>query len=135
MFRKDYILRIVEEIARFLAKAMGLLKEGKHELAREWIQKGYKLLKADRGRLLNLPPGEMVEELERRQGLDFTKMELIADLIQAEGEILLARNDPGADNTFLKSLALYEYIDKNHNVYSFDRADKINRLKNKLNAQ
>ena len=135
MFRKDYILRIVEEIARFLAKAMGLLKEGKHELAEEWIQKGYKLLKADRGRLLNLPPGEMVEELERRQGLDFTKMELIADLIQAEGEILLARNDPGADNTFLKSLALYEYIDKNHNVYSFDRADKINRLKNKLNAQ
>lgn len=135
MFRKDYILRIVEEIARFLAKAMGLLKEGKHELAEEWLQKGYKLLKADRGRLLNLPPGEMVEELERRQGLDFTKMELIADLIQAEGEILLARNDPGADNTFLKSLALYEYIDKNHNVYSFDRADKINRLKNKLNAQ
>ena len=135
MFRKDYILRIVEEIARFLAKAMGLLKEGKHELAEEWIQKGYKLLKADRGRLLNLPPGEMVEELERRQGLDFTKMELIADLIYAEGEILLARNDPGSDNTFLKSLALYEYIDKNHNVYSFDRADKINRLKNRLNAE
>ena len=135
MFRKDYILRIVEEIARFLAKAMGLLKEGKHELAEEWLQKGYKLLKADRGRLLNLPPGEMVEELERRQGLDFTKMELIADLIHAEGEILLARNDPGSDNTFLKSLALYEYIDKNHNVYSFDRADKINRLKNRLNAE
>lgn len=132
MYRRDYILRMVEEIAKFVAKILGLLKEGKNDEAEFWLKKGYDLLKADRERLLQLKPGELVEELEKNQGFDFVRIELIVDLIYAEAEILAAKNDDRSHNLYITSLALYEYIDKNHNVYSFERNDKILRLQEKL---
>lgn len=128
MYRKDYILRIIEEIARFIGKITGLLKEGKPEEAEFWLHKGYSLLKADRERLLQLEPGELVEELEKNLGFDFVRMELIADLIVAEAEIHETKNTGRERNLYILALALYEYIDKNHNVYSFERNDKILRL-------
>jgi hypothetical protein len=108
------------------------LKEGKHDEAEFWLGKGYKLLKADQGKLLNMKPGELVEELEKKQGYDFVRMELIADLVFAEGEILAAKGDEKDHEMFVRALALYEYIDKNHNVYSFERNDKILHLLEKL---
>jgi hypothetical protein len=132
MYRKDYILRVVEEIARFVAKILGLLKEGKHEEAEYWLEKGYHLLKSDRERLLNMVPGELIEELEKNQGFDFVRMELIADLIYAEAEILAAKDDDRDYEMFVRALALYEYIDKNHNVYSFERNQKILTLLEKI---
>lgn len=131
MIRKDYILRLVEEMARFIGRILGLLKEEKYEEAEKWLQKGYDLLHADKEKLLNLPPVKVAEELEKKHGLDFIRMELIADLFATEGEILTAKRDQMAHEMYIKARALYEYIDLNHTVYSFERTDKILKMKEK----
>ena len=131
MYKKDYILRMVEEMIRFIAKVMSLLKEGKPEEAEKWLEKGYQLLKADHQKMLQMKPGELVQELER-QGYDYTKMELKADLINAESEILAYKQDQKAADLLITALAVYEYIENNHHVYSFERADKIFFLKSRI---
>lgn len=59
-------------------------------------------------------------------------MELIADLFAAEGDILSAKGDPDDYDMYVKALALYEYIDLHHTVYSFERTGKIGRMKEKI---
>jgi hypothetical protein len=132
MFKKDFILRLVEEVAKMIAKILGLLKEGNHEEAEFWLKKGYNLLKADEERLLKMSPADLVKELEKNQEFDFVKMELMADLIYAEAEILNAKKDEESKNMYIRALAVYHYIDNNHTVYSFERNDKILNLQEKL---
>lgn len=132
MYRRDYILRLIEETARFIAKILGLLKEEKYDEAEKWLLKGYDLLHADRDKLLHSDPSDIVMELEKKQGYDLTRMELVADLIAMEGEILSFKKEPGARNMRLKALAIYEYIELNHTIYSFERTDKIARMKEEL---
>ena len=47
MFKKDYLLRLIEEAIRLMAKAVNLIDDNDLEQAEKQIAKTYELLKAN----------------------------------------------------------------------------------------
>src|SRR5688500_13053886 len=63
MFQRDYILRIIEQVARSVARALGLMQERKLEQAESELQSGYGVLGLDRALALVLDTGTLVQML------------------------------------------------------------------------
>lgn len=132
MFKKDYLLRIIEEAIRLLAKAAQMIDDDDLENAEKQIKKTYDLLKANPA-WNTLPLPDLVKALEKAD-FDDHRMEILADLFKVEAQLKEAENLPRkAYEYFIKSLAIYEYVDKNSTTYSFERIAKIDDLKERLN--
>lgn len=131
MFQKDYILRIIEELAKLLARVLGLIKNNDFEPAENLLEKAYELLKLDRSWKDKSIP-EIIKHLNSMES-SFGQMEAIADILRTEGDFYFAQERPEAEQYWLKALAIYEYIEKSDKVFSFERNNKLNDLKVLLN--
>lgn len=132
MFKKDYLLRLIEEAVKLLAKAMNLINESDLENAEKQIAKTYKILRAN-PEWQKLPIAEMIKAMENAD-FDEHRMEVMADLLKVESDFKKADNDSSQSHELLiKSLAIYEYLDKTSTTYSFERVAKIDALKHRLN--
>ena len=127
MIRKDYILRMVEEFAKFLAAIVGLKNEGKYSEALKKIDTVYTgLIDIDPIILKSLSPEEMITFLKNEDKYSNQYLKIIAELLFEEGQIYVESGDPvSARNVLVKAKMLINYLSENDSTFSFDWYEKI----------
>ncbi|HEU5058932.1 MAG TPA: hypothetical protein VFU21_20505 [Kofleriaceae bacterium] len=104
MFREDYIIRLIKQLADFVARIAGYRQKGEFERAQAEIERA-------RDELLGLPPGLIdVVDTPTLVGLlrHPDKMRGAARLFWEEGLVLRARRDPlTAAARFRRAFELY----------------------------
>jgi len=127
MIRKDYILRMVEEFAKFLAAIVGLKNEGKYHEALKKIDTVYTgLIDIDPIILKSLSPEEMITFLKNEDKYSNQYLKIIAELLFEEGQIYVESGDPvSARNVLVKAKMLINYLSENDSTFSFDWYEKI----------
>jgi len=134
MYQKDYILRMIEELGKFLALLFGLIKKGEYKKASEQLGNiYYDLLKEDAAFFRNIPEEYLAHELLEKHNYTNGHLEILAELFNAEAELCLAQNDkPGAFSNSRKSLQLFRFIDTELKTYSQERIDKMKEIEERL---
>ncbi|MBU0764584.1 MAG: hypothetical protein KJ607_07100 [Bacteroidetes bacterium] len=124
MYQKDYILRLIEEAAKVLARIAGLMEKGQAGKAQEELDYIWdELLKLDRDELLN--------DLDRgRMNFDTGLAETVADLLKTEGETELTKgNKASAFRLYTAALHLYGQADIITRTWSPERKDKMDEIR------
>lgn len=131
MYRKDFIMRMIEEVATVLAKALGLKEKGEYSEALEEINHAYdELLKINNQEVHHLSCKEILMKFDEDQ---VEKAEVLAKFLKLEGEIYLEQNNLILAKEYLtKSLELYKYADEHSDVFSFERKGTISEIENNL---
>lgn len=103
MIQNDYIMRIIEQLGRALAKITGLMSAGEHQRALAELRSAYDLLGID-GHLLDVMSEARLAEL-----LDHPeKIRAAAKLAVTEADIRQAQGDDrAAKRCTLRALELY----------------------------
>ena len=104
MFREDYLMRLIKQLADFVARIAGYRQKGEFELAQAEVERA-------RDELLGLPAG-LIEVLDTPTLVDMLrhpdKLRAAARLFWEEGLILRARQDPlNASDRFRRAFELY----------------------------
>lgn len=130
MYQKDYILRMIEMLGDLIAGIMGLIKNKRYDEASEKLGRiYYEMLKQDAAFFRGLPAEEISATLLEDHNYTNGHLEILAELFYAEAELMLARGDrKGCLDFSLKSLKLFEFIDREYKTYSFDRIAKMRKL-------
>ena len=127
MIRRDYILRMVEEFAKFLAAIVGLRKEGKFDEALTKIDSVYRgMLDLDPITVKSVDNTELLEFLQNEKGYSHAHLKMIAELLFEEGQIYHGNGDPiSARNVLEKSKLLINYLMEHEATFSFDWYEKL----------
>lgn len=136
MIRKDYILHMVEEFAKFLAAIIGLKNEGKYSDALKKIDTVYTgLIDLDPIVLKSVTPEEMITFLQNEQKYSNQYLKIIAELLFEEGQIYIESGDPvSARNVLEKAKVLINYLSENETTFSFDWYEKISIIDGQLSS-
>lgn len=123
MYKKDYLLRLISELAKALATIVGLHKKGDTEEVLKQIDYSF-------DKLLKLKICDILSKAEEfSNSLEKEKIEMIAELLKIKGEI--ANNNKEfneAKNLFEKSLEYFILAEKLMKTYSAERQRKIFEL-------
>lgn len=136
MYQRDYILRMIEMLGDLVAGIMGLIKNKKFDEASEKLGSiYYEMLKQDAVFFQDIPPEGISERLLENHNYTNGHLEILAELFYAEAELRIARGDNrGCHDFSLKSLKLFEFIDREYKTYSFDRMAKMRKLEERTGA-
>lgn len=142
MLRKDYILRMIEEMVQMITKILGLLKNGESVKAYSIYTEGLqRILKLNEDELFSLDVDKIRFKFENEYGESFLGLENLADLIVKGGDIHIASNDEGrAEKCYIKALELLNVIEMESGIFSLNRQAKmvkvtqlLDQIKNNLN--
>ncbi len=127
MYKGDYLLKLISEFAKALAKILKLYKGGDTESAIKNIDYAFKeLLKLNFNEVLS-----KAEELSKK--LEKEKIEMIAELLKIKGDIAYGNNEiHNAQILSLKSLEYFNIAEKLLNTYSAERQRKISGLEERI---
>lgn len=130
MFQRDYILRLIEEFARFMAALAGLKREGKLDEAFSMIDKAYiELLKLEPKVVKSLNPDELVPFLQNEMDMNNEGLKMTGELLFEEGMIYVEKGDPvSAANVLEKSKMLILHLMEHETTYSFDWHAKLHEI-------
>ncbi|MFH0988696.1 MAG: DUF6483 family protein [bacterium] len=109
MIERDYILRIINDLARVLSKVL-LHKENKRydEAQRDMTAAGKLLLGADPAFLDALSTDELIRLLRLSDRFDIEKCLLMAELLRERGEVaMLQQHEAEGVRGLIRSLTLY----------------------------
>lgn len=136
MIRKDYILHMVEEFAKFLAAIIGLKNEGKYSDALKKIDSVFTgLIDLDPIVLKSVSPEEMITFLKNEEKYSNQYLKIIAELLFEEGQIYIESGDPvSARNVLEKAKVLINYLSENETTFSFDWYEKISIIDGQLSS-
>ena len=131
MIRKDIVLRWTQELAKVIAKILG--KETQEAL--NIIEEAYKeLLFLDPKVFDQLPNDQILDFLIQEKQLNIEQLTFFAGLLAKEGELLHQIGEfTIARNKLEKALIIFDHIERHHELFSFDRQNTINTIKNLLN--
>lgn len=134
MYQKDYILRLIEEMTKFLAVVLGLIKKGDYQEASEHLASAYyELLKEDAALFRMIPEEDLSNELLEKHNYTNGHLEILAELFSAEAELCMAQIDnPGVVTYSRKALRLLRYIDREYKTYLQERIDKMEMLEERI---
>jgi len=127
MLKRDYVLRLIEEFARFLAMITGLKLEGKLDEALKSIEDVYNdLLELDPKILKSISQDEVLGFLQEEKHFDNERLKMVAELLYHEGMIYAEEGDPVTARVVLeKSKVLLDFLSENDSTFSFDWYDKL----------
>lgn len=130
MIRKDYILRMVEEFAKFLAAIMGLKDEGKYEEALKKIDSVYTgLLNIEPVTVRAISTDEVLDYLQTEKKFNNQYLKMVAELLYEEGMIYAEMGDPvSTRNVLEKARVLIDYLSENDQTFSFDWYEKLKNI-------
>ena len=136
MIRKDYILRMIEEIAKVIAAILGLLKKGDVEQAQKLyagaLNRAFNL---DEDRVLDMDVEQLRAIFENQFGESYEGLEIIAGLLVKGGDIHLENNDENkAELCYLKSLSLYNLVEMESGTYSLNRQAEMRKVTQLIDA-
>lgn len=120
-----------EQLAIVLAALMGYRKKGDLKGGLELIEKAYSDIPGFDTRLLEESNNEeFLKALTAMPDASFQKIDIIAGFISEEADFLfLSGNQLKAKNCCNKALILYDYLDKHERIYSFERNQRISRIR------
>ena len=128
MIQKDYIQRMIEQISKVLGLLMGMdVPEEKIKIINEAYAHW---LKANPDYLRKLSPDNIVEVLVRGKGYTVEQMEFLAELMAEEGK---AEAETGnriiAADLLRKVLVLFDFVNTEQQLFSFEREGKIGEVR------
>jgi hypothetical protein len=134
MYQRDYVLRMIEMIGDLIAGIMGLIRKGKLEKASKELGDVYRqMLREDSSFFSSIPAEEMTDTLLQQHNYTNGHLEILAELFNAEAELKLAQgNKTGSLEYSVKSLMLFEFIDMEQKTFSFEREEKINGIRKRI---
>lgn len=133
MYEKDYIMRMIEAFARMLAAIIGLKQKGDLDKARELMEEAYDtVLKVNSGEIKAYDQEQWNQFCSKRSP---EELEMLADLLKVEGEIMLDSGHPeGVCQLLFKALQLLKLVDAQSDAFSVTRFDKISQLEQQLSG-
>ena len=134
MYQKDYLLRMIAMLMKFIGEVLGLIRNGDLKKASEEIEKGYNtFLREDAVFFHNIPAELLTGKLLREHNYTSGHLEILAELFNAEAELELAKGNKKESLGYSgKALLLFEFVDKEQKTYSQDRLDKIEAIKKRM---
>ncbi len=136
MLTEDHILRQISRLAAVLAKVAGLAKAGKFQEAYGLIDRTIEeFLGLNASIVKQLDDHSLLNHLTTQNGLDFMKLIALADLLSAEGDVLILQGyDIEGQQDYQRALDLYREVSSQNPVpLQNELAQKIKELMNKLN--
>ena len=120
MYQTDYILRLIEAAAKFLATLLSLKNKGKQKEVLEVIYYSYQhIFGIDK----NKSAEEIITDLQRNNRNSFSFIELLSDFISEEANIT------NNHSLYQKSFDLLLYVDENDKeTFSLARKNKLEKL-------
>jgi len=134
MYQKDYILRLIEQAAKFIAEVLRLIKKGEHSEASERLDSiYYDILKEDAAYFRNIPENELTGKLLEHHNYTNGHLEILAGLFNAEAELNMAMGkNPECLEYSRKALLLFEFVDKENRTYSTERLKTIEDIRYRI---
>lgn len=134
MYQKDYILRMIEMIGKLIAGIIGRIKMGDFETAADQLGDiYYDVLKEDASYFRSLTEEELTLKILQNHNYTNGHLEILAELFNAEAELSVAQ---GRINEVLeysmKSLIIFEFVDKQQKTYSLERINKIEAIRKRI---
>ena len=134
MYQRDYILRMIETIAQLIAGILKLIKTGDINRASQALQNAYEVaFRHEAIQLKAIPEEGLLDSLLEEHLYTTGHLEMLAELFYADAELLLAEKKFSECLSFYrKSLAIFEYIDKEYHSYSQARQDRMQVIRERL---
>ena len=134
MYQKDYVLRMIEMLGDLLRAVSGLIEKGKLDEASEGLEKiYYDMLRQDAAFFRNIPAEELTSKLIEEHNYTGGHLEILAELFTAEAELWYSKGKKEESKEFsVKSLLLFEFIDRETKTYSPDRTGKMEGLRKRI---
>lgn len=117
MIRQDYILRLIEQLARVLAQIFGLKDAAKYQEASSTVDQAFQqFLGLDSRFIDTIPDADLIALLKVGDVLDVEKCVVAACLLKAKGDMLKAQNRRDESyNAHLKALNVFLELFINYN--------------------
>ncbi len=132
----DQIEQLGRALAMIFSKIQGFRNEGKVPESIEFTSLSLKTeLDLDMDELYAIPVGEFVFRLIAEKKVNYTNLELLADILLHISDDLYS-NEPENDqsmNFYYKCLNVYNYLNERDLTYSFERQAKIERISGIIN--
>jgi hypothetical protein len=108
MFSEDYVRRMIDQVGVMVSAILGLVHLGRYPESLEAVDEDLQQMLGLRLSLVDgLPASELVAMLRWGERLDIGKMLVLAELLQAEGDVYAAQQRTGgAQERYLKALEL-----------------------------
>ena len=134
MYQKDYILRMITMLMKFLGEVLGLIKKGDLKKASDQLEKGYNIfLREDSSFFHNIPEEKLTKNLLQDHNYTNGHLEILAELFNAEADLDMAKGDKSATLEFSrKALILFKFVDTEQKTYSAERLDKMEVLRKRI---
>jgi hypothetical protein len=109
VIKQDYILRLIEQLAQFLARILKLHERGDYDAAMVAIEDALKKLVGLDLRVIEaLALEDLVTLLKPGIDLDVSRCVIVADLLKSRGDVRHALGDPdGGIDSYIRSLTLF----------------------------
>jgi len=124
MYQTDYILRLIEDAARFLAGILSAQKIGKQKDALEMIYTAYQSVFAiDKNEIETKSIQDIILHFQENNKNSMPLIELFSDFLQEEANVT------NSLSLYQKSFELLSYIDQNDKeTFSLSRKNKLEKL-------
>ena len=134
MYQKDYLLRMIATLMKFLGEVLGLIKKGDLKKASDQLEDGYNIfLREDSSFFRNIPEEKLIQDLLQEHNYTNGHLEILAELFNAEAELDMAKGEKSDSLEFSrKALILFEFVDNEQKTYSAERLDKMEALRNRI---
>ncbi len=130
MIQRDIIQRMIHQISAVLARMIGKDAEEQLIILEEYIQQHNGLSSEE---LDNVADDQLLRYLSEEMQLNPYQIESIATVMNARGDIYLKEQKTDkAIVDFKRAILLLDFVDAETAIYSFDRIDLIEAIKNKL---
>jgi hypothetical protein len=133
-YQKDFVLRMIEMVRDLIMGILGLIKKGELQRAEESLDRVYyDFLREDSAWFLSLGSENLTDKLLKDHNYNNGHLEILAELFNVEAELELAKGNKKACQEFSeKSLTLFEFLDNEQKTYSFEKAEKMNTLRKRI---
>ncbi len=134
MYRKDFVLRMIEMLAELLAGILGLIKKGDYERASASIDSAYQnLLTEDAAFFDKIPLNNLTDVLIKEHNYSRGHLEILSELLYAQAELTYAQKE--YEESFIyycKSLLLLDFVIKKSKTFSFEKQARVSYLKKRI---
>jgi tetratricopeptide (TPR) repeat protein len=134
MYKKDFILRMIQMLGEVIARILGLIRKGDFQQASQSLENAYTdFLKQDAAFFRNIPKEKLTDELIKGHNYSNGHLEILSELFFVEAELLYTKGNVKESLEFYeKALILFDFVDKESKLFSLNRQSKISIIKSRI---
>lgn len=136
MLRRDHILVMIEEFAKVIGHVLQLHNDGRKDEALLRLRGAYSAFFREEPEMIrHLHPSQLLKKLVTQDGFTPAQVEIFAQGLRAEADMLLETDPEQAKDRYVKALAFYEYAEQHDTGnYSVVRRNAIEEIKFSISA-